>query len=77
MVGLFVLFVGILNLGGIYSGKKVGPTSITLMAAVVQLYDKHLAEFKREFSSDCEALLYVTSHYASSFFLTNYEPCKR
>ena len=47
--------------------EKGGPTSITLMAAVVQLYDKHLAEFKREFSSDCEALLYVTSHLPAVF----------
>lgn len=46
---------------------KGGPTSIALMASVVQVYDEHLMETKRGFNSDCEALLYVTDRLPNIF----------
>lgn len=39
---------------------KGGPSSITLMVAVAKVFDDNLMTNKREFSTDCEAMLAVT-----------------
>jgi len=47
--------------------KKGGPSSITLMVAVAKVFDDNLMNNKKEFGSDCEALLAVAEELPRIF----------
>ncbi len=50
-----------------FTWKSGGPSSITLMVAAAETFDKHLGEKGKSFGSDCEALLAVVRALITQF----------
>lgn len=53
---------------------KGGPTSITLMTAVVSIFDEHLQNQRESFNSDCRALLEVAHKLPNQFSRKIFNP---